>query len=176
MISPANFNFQFPERADDLKNDSVPIFYFPKQTVYNKFCSEVHSSQEIRGVFSLQHCRGRYNLVCIFMSIGVSLNIKISQFIVLPRYTRKGYQPEARGYVSYSPRVLPEGAARGQHTRGMNHITTSWRPINGLFLHWRGFLKGCKNTLKKNSSIVHLSFVFQHSMLALVGFTSFSAF
>ena len=36
--------------------------------------------------------------------------------------------------------------ARGQRTRGINHITTSWRPINGLFLHWRGFLKGCKNT------------------------------
>ena len=54
----------------------------------------------------------------------------------------------------YSPRVLPEGAARGQHTRGINHITTSSRPINGLFLHWRGFLKGCKNTLKKNSCIV----------------------
>ena len=26
------------------------------------------------------------------------------------------------------------------------------------------------------ASVVHLSFVFQHSMLALVGFTSFSAF
>ena len=88
----------------------------------------------------------------------------------------KGYRPEARGYVIYSPRALPEGAARGQHTRGMNHITKSRRPINGLFLHWRGFLKGCKNALKKNSSIVHLSFVFQHSMLALVVFTSFSAF
>ena len=37
----------------------------------------------------------------------------------------KGYRPEARGYVIYSPRALPEGAARGQHTRGMNHITTS---------------------------------------------------
>ena len=45
----------------------------------------------------------------------------------------KGYRPEARGYVIYSPRALPEGAARGQHTRGINHITTSWRPINGLF-------------------------------------------
>ena len=49
---------------------------------------------------------------------------------------------------------------RGQRTRGINRITTSWRPINGLFLHWRGFLKGCKNTLTKNVSIVHLSFVF----------------
>ena len=72
----------------------------------------------------------------------------------------KGYRPEARGYVIYSPRALPEGAARGQRTRGINHITTSWRPINGLFLHWRGFLKECKNTLTKNVSIVHLSFVF----------------
>ena len=25
----------------------------------------------------------------------------------------KGYRPEARGYVIYSPRALPEGAARG---------------------------------------------------------------
>ena len=39
--------------------------------------------------------------------------------------TRKGYRPEARGYVIYSPRALPEGAARGQRTRGINHITTS---------------------------------------------------
>ena len=67
----------------------------------------------------------------------------------------KGYRPEARGYVIYSPRAF-----RGQRTRGINHITTSWRPIKGLFLHWRGFLKGCKNTLTKNASIVHLSFVF----------------
>jgi len=37
----------------------------------------------------------------------------------------KGYQPEARGYVIYSPRVLPEGAAQGQRMRGINHITTS---------------------------------------------------
>ena len=50
---------------------------------------------------------------------------------------------------------LPEGA-----TRGINHITTSCRPINGLFLHWRRFLKGCKNTLRKNAPIVHLSFYF----------------
>ena len=70
--------------------------------------------------------------------------------------TRKGYRPSARGYVIYSPRAFP----RGQRTRGINHITQSWRPINGLFLHWRGFLKACKNTLKKNVSIVHFSFVF----------------
>ena len=37
----------------------------------------------------------------------------------------KGYRPEARGYVIYSSRALPEGVALGQHTRGMNHITTS---------------------------------------------------
>ena len=43
-----------------------------------------------------------------------------------------------------------------------NHISTSPRPINGLFLHWRGLLKGCNNTLKTNASIFHLSFVFQH--------------
>ena len=53
----------------------------------------------------------------------------------------------------------------------------SWRPINGLFLHWRGFLKGCKNTLHEgNVSTVNLSFVFQHSMLALVALTRFSEF
>ena len=38
---------------------------------------------------------------------------------------RKGYRPEARGYVIYFPRALPEGAALGQRTRGINHITTS---------------------------------------------------
>ena len=63
---------------------------------------------------------------------------------------RKGYRPEARGQVIYSPRAL----------RGINHITPSWRPINGVFLDWRGFLKGCKNTLTKNVSIVNFSFVF----------------
>ena len=44
----------------------------------------------------------------------------------------------------YSPRALPKAAGRGQCTRGINHITTSWRLINGLSLHWRGFLKGWK--------------------------------
>ena len=48
----------------------------------------------------------------------------------------------------------------------------SWRSINGLFLHWRGFLKGCKNTLHEgNASTVNLSFVFQHSMLSLMTLT-----
>ena len=37
----------------------------------------------------------------------------------------KSYRPEARGYVIYPPRALREGAARGQRTRGINHITTS---------------------------------------------------
>ena len=40
-------------------------------------------------------------------------------------FLSKGYRPEARGYVIYFPRALTEGAALGQHTRGMNHITTS---------------------------------------------------
>ena len=88
----------------------------------------------------------------------------------------KSYRPEVKGYVIYSPRALPKDAAQRQRTRGINQITMSFRPITGLFLHWRGFFKGCKNTLKKNACIVHLSFVFQHSMLALVGFTGFSAF
>ena len=41
------------------------------------------------------------------------------------RLLSKGYRPEARGYVIYSPRALPEGAARGQRTRGINRITPS---------------------------------------------------
>ena len=61
----------------------------------------------------------------------------------------KGYRPEVRGYVIYSPRALPEG---------INHITPRFRPIIGLFSHWRGFLKGCKNTLTKNASIIFLLF------------------
>ena len=32
----------------------------------------------------------------------------------------------------------------GQRTRGINHITTSWRPINGLFLHKRGSSRDAK--------------------------------
>ena len=34
----------------------------------------------------------------------------------------ESYRPEARGYVICA---LPEGVARGQHMRGINHITTS---------------------------------------------------
>ena len=67
--------------------------------------------------------------------------------ILLTTIVSKGYRSKARGYVIYSPRALPKGAARGQRTRGINHITTSSRPINGLFLLWRGFLKGCKKCL-----------------------------
>jgi len=37
--------------------------------------------------------------------------------------------------------ALPEGATLRQCTRGINHTSAS------LFLHWQGFLKGCKNTL-----------------------------
>ena len=70
----------------------------------------------------------------------------------IPRNISKGYRPEARGYVIYFPRALPEG----KH----DHITKSWRPINGLFLHWRGILKGCKNTMTKNASKLYLPFVF----------------
>ena len=56
----------------------------------------------------------------------------------------KGYRPEARGYVIYSPRA-----------------TTSWRPINGLFLHsWRGFLKGCKNTSWRKMSLLFIFLLF----------------
>ena len=65
----------------------------------------------------------------------------------------ESYRPEARGYVIYSPCALPKGIARGQHMRGINHITTSWRPITGLFLLWREFLKGPRNTLVTNAVI-----------------------
>ena len=89
---------------------------------------------------------GSYSFPSVFRYLKKTLPISAQgQKPVSPKLLLcKGYRPEARGYLIYSPRALPEGAARGQHTRGMNHITTSWRPINGLFLHWRGFLKGCK--------------------------------
>ena len=67
-----------------------------------------------------------------------------------------------RGVTWFIPLVRCPGRINQFFTRGINHITTSWRPINGLFLHWRGLLKGCNNTLKKNASIFHLSFFFQH--------------
>ena len=35
---------------------------------------------------------------------------------------RKSYRPEARGYVVYFPRALPEGEDRGQCTREINHM------------------------------------------------------
>ena len=54
--------------------------------------------------------------------------------------------------------------------------TDNW-PRQLIFtLYWRGFLKGCKNTLKANASTVQLSLVFEHSMLALVASTRFLAF
>ena len=46
-------------------------------------------------------------------------------FFGLDNVLSKGYWPEARGYVIYSPCVLPEGAARGQCIGEINHITTS---------------------------------------------------
>ena len=45
----------------------------------------------------------------------LDLNLKLSG----------SYRPSARGYVIYSPRALPSCVARGQRTRGINHITTS---------------------------------------------------
>ena len=38
--------------------------------------------------------------------------------ILLTTIVSKGYRSKARGYVIYSPRALPKGAARGQRTRG----------------------------------------------------------
>ena len=41
--------------------------------------------------------------------------------------------------------------------------TSLKRPINGLVLHWRGFLKGSKNVLKKNASSEQGSFLHEHA-------------
>ena len=67
---------------------------------------------------------------------------------------RKGYRPEARGYVIYSP---PRPWAKRKGNKSHNH---ELKADNGLFSCWHGFLKGGKNTMTKNASIGYLSFVF----------------
>ena len=62
--------------------------------------------------------------------------MRLVQFIIsftICKYgVSKGYRPEARGYVIYSPRALFEGAALGQHTRGIGHLQDpgTWYGIN----------------------------------------------
>ena len=91
------------------------------------------------------------------------------------KYTRvvsKSYRPEARGYVIYSPRALPEGATHeGNESHNHELKADKW-----LIFTLARIPQEMQKYTEEKSSIVHLSFVFQHSMLALVGFTSFSAF
>ena len=66
--------------------------------------------------------------------------------LVLP----KGYRPEARGYVIYFPRATHEGNKSHNHELKADKrliFTLAWIP------------QGMKNTLTKNTAIVHLSFV-----------------
>ena len=43
------------------------------------------------------------------------------KFISTRRHGSKCYRPEARGYVIYSPRALPEGAATHEGNESHNH-------------------------------------------------------
>ena len=86
---------------------------------YFKIC--LNESSEKQRTF-IQVCSGNMDsflLKYTFLALMDVLQLWLQDLI------SKGYRPEARGYVIYSPRALPEGAARVQHTRGMNHITTS---------------------------------------------------
>ena len=59
--------------------------------------------------------------------------------------------------------------------RQLRRLTTSWRPINGLFFYRLGFSRDAKIHWGR----VPLLFIYLllfHSMLALVAFTSFSSF
>ena len=47
-------------------------------------------------------------------------------------------RPEARGYVIYSPRALPEGAAREQHTTGIFTSRTANLNARGLCVNMQG--------------------------------------
>ena len=67
----------------------------------------------------------------------------------------------------YSPGALPE------ENKSYNHELKADKRL--IFTVGR-IPQGMKNTLTKNASIVHLFLVFEHSMLALVAFKSFSAF
>ena len=64
----------------------------------------------------------------------------------------------------YSPRALPEGN---------NH---ELKADKRLIFTLARIPQRMHNIVTKNASIVHLSFVFLHSILALAAFTSFSAF
>ena len=56
---------------------------------------------------------------------GLTIQFIFILYLSLTVHVCKSYRPEARGYVIYSSRALPEGAAQGQRTRGINHITKS---------------------------------------------------
>ena len=88
------------------------------------------------------------------------------------RTVSKGYRPEA----SWGLCDLFPSCALGQRTRGTNPITTSWRPTNGLFLHWRRFLKGCSNTLTKNVSYCSSFFCFLTLLAGTGGIDRFLGF
>ena len=64
------------------------------------------------------------------------------------RVISKGYRPEARGYVIYSPRALPEGN---------NH---ELKADKRLIFTLARIPQRMQNIVTKNASIVHLSFVF----------------
>ena len=59
--------------------------------------------------------------------------------------------------------------------RQLRRLTTSWRPINGLFFHRLGFSWDAKIHWGK-VPILFIYLLLFHSMLALVAFTSFSSF
>ena len=80
------------------------------------------------------------------VELGEYLQI-IDSLKILPLIS-KGYRPEARGYVIYSPCALPEGN---------NH---ELKDDKRLIFTLARIPQRMQNIVTKNASIVHLSFVF----------------
>ena len=69
--------------------------------------------------------REKYYSLVLYITITITITITVTVTITITITISKGYQPEARGYVIYSPRALPEGAARG--CQRFSHVSLGMR-------------------------------------------------
>lgn len=122
--------------------------------------SHVANSKLFVNIFSrtLQNTRRIVNTIASILLVYLPLDIICS--------SSKGYRPEARGYVIYSPRALPEG------NKSQNH---ELKADKWLIFTYARIPQGMQKYTEEKW-LYSCLFCFQHSMLALVGFTSFSAF
>ena len=94
------------------------------------------------------------------MTILVTIARYLYYYAAFLTHSCQGYQPEARGYVVYSPRALPEAH---------HELKADKRLIFTLARIPQGMQKSIEEKCHYCSSV---SFAF-HPLLALVAFTSF---